>query len=741
MVSKTVTNLKPGLLSLFVTSPKSVANLLKGEITKLGALSPKEVLAGVSCTGSLETAYRLCLWSRLASRVLLQLETFNARNTKELYEAIRAIQWGEHLSPDSSFSVDCSLSNALINNSHYAALVVKDAIADYFKELYERRPSINTDTPDVHINLYVHKERGYVSIDLSGWSLHKRGYRVKGGEAPLKENSAAAMLVKARWPEIAAAGGGFVDPMCGTGTLLIEAALMAADIAPGLLRPYFGFLGWLKHDAALWHRLIAEAQSRKEAGIGTLPPIIGYDSNRDAVQAALRNIEKAGLNAHIHVERRDIDEAEPPSEKKCTTGLIALNPPYGERMGQQSVLNSLYHRLGGILKEKFNGWSASVLTANKELSKSIGLKASRVNTLYNGSIKCCLSHFILDEKNKYKTSLDTKSTAPSAPQCLSEELDDYTPDKNIEMFINRITKNRKYLKKWADKEGVSCYRIYDADLPEYNVAIDLYENSFVQVQEYAPPENIEREKAERRVSDILYVLPHILNIEKENIFLKRRKRQKGGRYEKLNSCNKFYEIREYGLKFLVNFSDYLDTGIFLDHRLTRKMIGRLAQGKHFLNLFSYTGTATVYASQYGALSTCSVDSSNTYLNWAKKNLELNGLLDDRHTFFNFDCIRWLKMNKQRSFDLIFLDPPTFSNSKDRKHFFDLKRDYPQLLRLAVHLLSPSGILLFSNNYRKFKMERQEFKHLSLNDITPETIPPDFARNPHIHNCWIIRKKE
>lgn len=706
----------------FATAPKGIEPLLADELRSLGAFEVAEGRSGVAFSGPLAIAYRACLWSRLASRVLLPLATFPATSPEELYVGVRAIDWSEHLSTESTLAVDASVSGSKITHSHYAALKIKDAVVDQFRDRTGDRPSVDAERPDVRINLYLLRDTATLSLDLSGDSLHRRGYRDEGVLAPLKENLAAAILIRAGWPEIAARGGALVDPMCGSGTLLLEGAYMAGDIAPGLLRPHYGFLRWRGHDAALWQQLMEEAQGRRAAGLARIPTIVGYDADHKAIRAAWANIEQAGLREHIHVERREVAALVAPSGESAA-GLLVVNPPYGERLGEVEALKEVYGTLGDRLKEQFVGWKAAIFTGNVELGKKLGLRAKKMHTLYNGALECKLLHIEVQPEN-----FVDRHRGPS-PVRLSE---------GATSFANRLRKNLKTLGKWAKQEGISCYRLYDGDIPEYAVAVDLYDG-WVHVQEYQAPKEIDERKAAQRLREVMAVLPDVLEVPGERIFLKVRKQQKGTeQYGKFGERGQFIEVREGAARLLVNLSDYLDTGLFLDHRPTRLLLGELAAGKRFLNLFAYSGAASVQAALGGAASTLTVDMSQTYLDWAKKNLALNGFSGGNHRLERADCLEWLGRAKGE-FDLIFLDPPTFSNSKRMEGTFDVQRDHVELLRKTAALLAQDGTLIFSNNNRKFKMDAEALPELLIEDITRKTIPKDFERNPRIHNCWRIRK--
>jgi len=311
-----------------------------------------------------------------------------------------------------------------------------------------------------------------------------------------------------------------------------------------------------------------------------------------------------------------------------------------------------------------------------------------------------------------------------------------------EMFVNRLRKNLRHLGKWARREGVTCYRAYDADLPEYALAVDLYEG-WAHVQEYAAPATVEPARAQARLADAIAVIPDALGIPADRVVLKVRRRQRGlAQYGRQADTRQFREVHEGGLRFLVNLTDYLDTGLFLDHRPTRALIRSMIRGGRFLNLFAYTGTASVYAAAGGAASTTTVDMSSVYLDWARRNMTLNGFAEGRtHRFVRADCLAWLAAPHAEPYHVIFLDPPTFSNSKRMaERTFEVQRDHVSLISAAARLLTRDGVLLFANNFRHFRMQPAALSGLAAEDISRVTIPLDFERNPRIHTCWKITRR-
>ena len=382
-------------LAFFATTAKGMEELLAAELRALGAAAVETRRAGASFAGTLEVAYRVCLWSRIANRVLLPLAAFPAATPQALYEGVQTVRWSDHLDARRTLAVDCATSRSAMAHSHYGALKTKDAIVDQLRAQTGARPSVDVAHPDVRVNVYLHEDRAVVSLDLSGESLHRRAYRQRGAAAPLKETLAAAVLSLAEWPRLAAVGAPLIDPMCGSGTLPIEAALMAARIAPGRNRSHFGFLGWHGHQPGLWRRLRREAEELEIRDPKRLPPIHGYDAAAAPVRVALANVERAGLRGRVHLEKRPLAACEPSlvRGRGAGPGVVVTNPPYGERLGEPGQLTALYAELGDTLRRRFTGWTAYVLTGSPTLGKRIGLRATRRHILYNGAIECRLLVF------------------------------------------------------------------------------------------------------------------------------------------------------------------------------------------------------------------------------------------------------------------------------------------------------------------------------------------------------------
>ncbi len=716
----------------FATCPKGLEYLLRDELIALGADEVREALAGVHFGGGIAAAYRACLWSRLASRVLMPLAEFDAPNEDALYDGVQAVDWSKHLAVTGTLAVDAVSNASTLTHTRYLAQKAKDAVVDQFRMREGERPSVDTSQPSIRINLLLRKNRALLSLDLSGSPLHRRGWRIGQGEAPIKENLACAMLIRAEWPAIAEAGGAIVDPMCGAGTLLIEAALMAADVAPGLRRDYWGFSGWLGHDEGLWGALIEDAKAREKAGMAKQTPrYFGYDADLRVISQAQRNVESAGLAEIIRIAHQHVAQLSKPVD--CLLpGLIICNPPYGERIGQQEALAPLYRTLGDRARAEFDGWTLALITSDEALARAVGLRSEKRYTLYNGALECRFY--------RYGIGGDSVPRVPEQKP-LSE---------GAQAVANRIKKNAKHHRKRIEREGIHAWRVYDADLPEYAAAIDIYvgvpaehpdahPQTWLHIQEYAPPKDIPEHIASARLAELVQGACAALEVPRQRAVVKTRSRGKGGsKYGRMDERGEFLIVIEGGQRLLVNLHDYLDTGLFLDHRPLRLRLQTLARGARFLNLFAYTATASVHAAAAGAVSTTSVDLSGTYLDWAGRNLALNGYRDDCNDLFQADALEWLE-HERGEYDVIFVDPPTFSNSK-RAEDFDVQRDHVALLQRCRERLSEQGLILFSNNNRRFKLDRDALPQFDIEDVSAATIGFDFERNPRIHVGYELRHR-
>ena len=707
---------------LFATTARGFEELLKVELTELGATECKIAQGGVHFQADDEILYRSLLWSRLASRILLPIVNGKVYSDLDLYSIVTGQDWLSYFDEKTTFFVDFNGTNQEIRHTKFGAMRVKDAIVDYFERQGKARPNVDKDYPDVRIHAYLNKEELVVSLDLSGEALHLRGYREDTGQAPLRETLAAAIVLRSGWKK----GTPLVDPMCGSGTLLIEAAQMEAQIAPQLYRLHWGFDCWKGHNQDAWDKVKAEAVQQAETYFNQNPKphFYGFDLDHRVLKKAQKNAQNAGVAHLIQWKQGDVAALKNPSPDEV--GTVICNPPYGERLGTTPALIALYSVFGQRLKNEFGGWNASIFSSESTLLDCLRMRSHRQFKAKNGPLDCVQKNYQISER---------KESAAENPLEF-----DRTSTVAVD-FANRLQKNIKKIEKWAKQQGLDAYRLYDADLPEYNVAVDRYGDHIV-VQEYAAPKNIDENKARQRLLDAVTATLQVTGIETNKLILKVRQKQKGtNQYEKLANKGEYFYVNEYGAQLWVNLTDYLDTGLFLDHRLTRKMLGEMAKGKDFLNLFAYTGSATVHAALGGAKSTTTVDMSNTYLNWAEQNLILNDIEGKQHKLIQADCLQWLE-KCDRQFDLIFVDPPTFSNSKRMEDSWDVQRDHIKLMRNLKRILRPNGTIVFSNNKRGFKMDFEALDELGLSavEISAKTLPLDFERNKQIHNCWIVTMK-
>ena len=712
---------------LFATTARGFEELLKSELTELGAQDAKVAQGGVHYWADDETLYRTLLWSRLSSRILLPIVQAKVFSDLDLYSAVVGVNWLDYFDEKVHFFVDFNGTNQEIRHTQFGAMRVKDGIVDYFERHGRARPNVDKEQPDIRIHAYLNRDEVVLSLDLSGDALHMRGYREDTGKAPLRETLAAAIVLRSGWQR----GTPLVDPMCGSGTLLIEAAQMEAQIAPQLYRLHWGFDFWQGHNQAAWEKVkeaalvLAESEKQRENS----PHFYGFDLDHRVLQKAKQNAKNAGVAHLMQWQQGDVAAIKNPSPN--VAGTVICNPPYGERLGTTPALIALYSVFGQRLKQQFAGWNASIFSGEPSLLDCLRLRSHRQFKAKNGPLDCVQKNYQIAERAE-------QSAVENALEF--DRTSSVSSDVAVD-FANRLQKNIKKIEKWAKQQGLDAYRLYDADLPEYNLAVDRYADHIV-VQEYAAPKNIDENKARQRLLDAVNATLNVTGIETNKLILKVRQKQKGtNQYEKLANKGEYFYVNEYGAKLWVNLTDYLDTGLFLDHRLTRKMLGEMAQGKDFLNLFAYTGSATVHAALGKAKSTTTVDMSNTYLNWAEQNLLLNDIEGKLHKLIQADCLQWLE-KCDRQFDLIFVDPPTFSNSKRMEDSWDVQRDHIKLMKNLKRILRPNGTIVFSNNKRGFKMDFAKLEELGLSavEISHKTLPLDFERNKQIHNCWLVTLK-
>lgn len=763
---------------LIITCADGLENALLIELDSFG-LAGEILRAGrIRVQVSLANFYHICLYSRVASRVLLPIGEYHFKQKQAttnqiskdakgrtvtrtldtqiidedvpeaLYKFAARYDWAKVFGLDDTFAIRLSTDKRLTVNQQFATLRIKDAIADNFNKQFGERPDVSK-MPDFHIFAAANNKFAELFLDLSGTSLHRRGYRVVNTAAPLKENLAAALLYESNWHT--GKHDALIDPMCGSGTFITEALLMRADYPVGLDKTTaeFGFYHWAYHDDVLWQEAMSRASERFHANLDKLaqnPPIvIALDADANATHACHQNLLASGLApiiSHITLQQKAVSGLKDTLSKiRADHPLIITNPPYGERLGESDFIKPLYHGLGlsvvdGLMQAGVTRADMAVLGSHVEHVDTLPIIDPKTLRCHNGALTVYFRHGALDLSKK-----DSLIESFVKREISNEESQE---------FINRFQKNLAHLKKLAKTDDVTNLRVYDADLPNYNVAIDLYDDK-VHVQEYAPPKQIPADVAKARFNLVLNGVREVLGVFREDVFIKTRARQSGNeQYTKNPNADtkrkKMYVAREHGAYLYVNFTDYLDTGLFIDHRNMRQIVANASRAKRVLNLFAYTCTASVHAAMAGARSVTSVDLSANYLDWGKQNFALNGLVLDaeyesgqKYQFIASDVFEWIKEHTEQ-YDVIFIDPPTFSNSKKFKGTFDVQRDHVALINRAMNRLSADGVLYFSNNYTRFELDESLNARYDVVCITDKTIGFDFNPKKPIHQSYQIRYK-
>jgi 23S rRNA (guanine2445-N2)-methyltransferase / 23S rRNA (guanine2069-N7)-methyltransferase len=722
---------------------RGLAPLLADELRSFGFVV-KEAPHGVWFWGGLPAAYKAVLWSRLASRVMLTLVEGVVNSETDMTDLLRSVDWSQWLKPQGSLAIEFHGKLPFIRHTQFGAQKVKDIIADWYREQTGQRPSVDADAPDLRLQAWADHGQFSIAVDMSGYGLHARGYRLEAGAAPMRETLAAGLLMKSGWLDIARAGGALVDPMCGSATLLIEGAWMAADVAPGLIKQQqVGFRRHANYDAYLWTELVTEAKLRAADGLRHLPRLIGFDHNQWVLKKAQENVRRAGLQDHIALAPLALGQWR---NEGWQSGLVIVNPPYGERLGEVEALKSTYQLLGKTLLAECNGWQAAIYTSNESLGHWLGLRAEKMHAFANGSLDGKLLRLTLRADAVKQAPIDIDLNLV-ANVCAHRA--DLAQSEGAQMFANRLRKNFKQFEKQAKKEAVFAYRVYDADMPEYAYAIDLYhgeQQDWVQIQEYAPPRSVDEKAARRRLFEAMSVVPSVLGVDASHCHFKRRQvHKRNSQYQAQSDQHLFDWVKEGNCRFLVDLTGYLDTGLFLDHRPIRQWLAQQAKGKHCLNLFCYTGSASVHMAKGGAASVTSIDLSNTYLGWAQENAAENELpLANQKLYWERDdVLDWLKAmadlpdHARPRYDLIFCDPPSFSNSKKMAGTLDVQRDHVRMIADMGMLLAKDGILVFSTNLRGFKLDMAAMQAMGwqVTEMTKMSLGFDFIRNAKIHQIW------
>lgn len=756
-------------LEFFASCLGGAEQVLADELKTFGIDRVRPLKGGVAFFCEAASALEACLWSRLASRVALVLGRGAAANADQLYETVAQLAWEDILVAGASFSVRAHGANQELRNTRFTALKAKDAIADRLRQQRPRRDVIENAGADqrVFVDIRLHGCKTTVSLDFCGEALNHRPYLFPDDkqDAPLRVATAAAALALMRWSELALQGCPLVDPVCGDGIMLVEAAATACDLAPSLQREKWGFFGWSGFDAAVWQKMLECAHQRFQVGLerfGVMDSpsqpgvpdaqktrFVGTSTSSPSIAAARKHGRRAGLRTVLSVERGDataqgalvarVRQAAHGAQGSCA---VACDVGADRRADAAAAVKADEAAVAAACRAAGQECVAAVVDG-ADVATRFPASARQGFQLGQGRTEVSVEVF----RGPAAAGHEIKIIDLDTGQAQAVEVYEATADQ----FAARLRKVFKERRKQARRAEVSSFRIYDYDLPEYAVAIDWYQgagdargNSYLSIAEYAPPSSVDEGRARRRFCDVLTIAPLVCGVRPDHVFAKRRLRAKGGAQYRQNQGRSYVTtVEEGGLLFEVDLAKRLDTGLFLDHRITRDLLRREVGNGDFLNLFAYTGAASVYAAAGGAASTTTVDLSQNYVDWAQRNLAANGFSGSRHQFVKADVLQWVTQARRRRqrFDLIFVDPPTFSNSKAMgKKTWDVQRDHAELLIGVAHLLAPGGQAIFSCNLRTFKPDVQKLTKygVEIEDITAETIPFDFARTPKIHHCYRVR---
>ncbi len=777
-------------LTLVAACAFGLEALVKRELIALGYTPRVSQPGRVSFAGDWAAVCRTNLWLRTADRVLVEVQRFPAADFEALFETIKAFDYSQFIPADAKFPVVGKTRLSKLTSLPAVQRSTKKALVESLQHFHKTETL--EETGELYkVEVALLNDEATITIDTTGDSLHKRGYRKLMGPAPIKQTLAAAMVDLTVWkPERA-----FVDPFCGTGTIPIEAAMMGMKIAPGINRD-FSSSGWHQISFDTWKQCRNEARDSIDRDIKM--NILAADTDEESLSMARYHARLAGVEQQIRFEMQPFESLEHEREYGC----LVTNPPYGERLQQQEELIPLYEQFPSVM-QKLPTWSLFVITSYDRFEKVVEKRATRRRKLFNGRMECMYYQFLgprpprdfFDSPSEAKPP-EVKSDEAALPQSdqrtdtgedaldaglglsLAEQLGaatlggpssqldtaepsstspraDVKPEtdpkpvfgglqekdrEQAQLFANRLTKRARHLRRWPTRRSISCFRIYERDIPEIPLVVDRYEDA-IHITEYERPHERSLSRHSAWLQLMKTTAAKTLGVPVQQVFLKKRqKRRQGDQYEKIAEQKKMRTVTEGELKFLINLSDYVDTGLFLDHRVTRAMVREEAEGKSFLNLFAYTGSFTIYAADGGAVDSTTVDLSKNYLSWARENLKLNGLDGPQHHFVPSDSIEFLEQTvrdpKQR-FDLVVVDPPTFSNSKRTEADWDVQEQHVEMLDLVSQVLNPDGIVYFSTNFRKFKPRLAELPQFESIEISKKTVPEDF-RNRKIHRCWRMK---
>lgn len=700
------------------TCAAGLEDLVADELTSFGADISSSRKGEIRWSATLEAGYRTCLWSRFSSRLILVLSEFTIDTTDDLYEAAKTITWEDHLSREDSFAVDCVLAaSGPVTNSMFGALRIKDGLVDRFRERHGVRPDVQTQRPTVRVYLQVHGNRALLGLDLSGEGLHRRGYRVDSGPAPLKENLAAAIMALSGWN-----GSSYlIDPMCGSATLLIEAAMMKADSAPGLGRTYFGLFGWLGHQKSVWDELVAEALDREaSAREQKWPPLIGYDGSRSAVLAARKNIAQAGFADRIQVAQQELHQLKNNFEQP---GFLVCNPPYGERLSDSQSVKHLYRHMGDRFRDQFPGWQIALFTAAPDYADRFKLHLDKSVKIFNGPLVCRL----------FKGS----PQAAAVPAALRkwQISKEFNQDAATELG-NRLKKNFRKFHSWACDKNLDWYRLYDRDLPQFNVTIDVT-NSFLHIREFPPPRGKDHRIAEERFREVTRTVRTLFAASRDQVMVHRSASARKGP-KKGGARTKQTEIQEGKALFMVGGEADPEGTFFPDQRFVRSYLDQAAGRGTFLSIFDTSGGAAISVALGGAQQTVTLGVGSRNVETLVNNFSRNGLHPENHKIITDSVMSWLKKSRQ-PFDLIYICLRKKQYRQTDSSIFKVGSDHRFLIDRTIAGLSKGGRLVVSSLLPNFELDPAVMDAYRCRTMSKKLVSPDVTRGARNFRCWEISR--
>lgn len=729
-------------IELFARCAGGFEEVLAQELRSLGMRRIRPLKGGVAFFGQLADAYKACLWSRVATRIQLVLARISAGDADELYEGAHSFPWENHIGFGATLSVDAHGQNPSLRNTKFTALKVKDAVCDRMRNGRGERPNIDTQNPDFALDVALHQSKATLYLNLSGASLHRRGYREDGvqTEAPLKETLAAGMLLAAGWPAIAQNGGVLVDPMCGSGTIAVEAALMATKTPAGLLREHWGFEGWLGHNQNTWHEVLAEAkaQCKDKHYAGS---IVAGDIDPSAVEIARGNARRAGVDKTISLYVDDAKNLERHLRfalRSGVPGILVTNPPYGHRISSLVGLPVIRAALATAIDALPPTWRVALISPDAGIDSVLGRSPHKAIACHNGPIETSVRVYDLAEGERQAAEVvSLGGKQQTVPCALSSSV----------QFAARLRKTARERVRWARRTMTTAYRIYDADLPEYPLTIDVYLSSaddtserWLRLEEHPQKRRRNSELRMQRLADASAIAGAVLDVPATRIV--ELGWQEDWNASSVNEEPLYFMIEERGLKHCIDIAARPSTGLSLMQREVRALVRDRAAGKSVVSLFGSSSAALVSAASVGAKAIVGLDTSKARIDLLEQTLKQNRLAHVKHQLLRTDARTWLERESRarHTYDFILCAPPTWMPArKGDKRDWQLKRDYVTLLRRANGLLRLGGTLLFITCAPGFSVDPKALGNLGLRveDVSTRLLPHDFERSRHDFCCLLL----